>query len=313
MKLPKKLRRLIKPFFTLNRSEQKGILVLSFLILLMTAFKFFLPFMLTHETVRDKQFEKEVRLFLERQKALKDSIQLEKLQNQGMLDHERAAQKLRPFPFDPNNLDKEGWLRLGLTKKQAGMILKYRSNGGAFKKKADFAKIYCISEVEFALLEPYIELQPERQNKPSVKGSHIREKSFYTRVNLNSADSAELRKSLLLSGWLAQRVIRYRELLGGYAFFEQLHEVYGFDSIEVNLRKSYIVVDSANLNKLNLNTATFKQILRHPYISYELTKHIVNTREEKGSVQVNDLTGNPQLITEEKLERLLPYVSFERP
>ena len=60
--------------------------------------------------------------------------------------------------FDPNKLDKEGWMKIGFTEKQANTIMKYRySLGGRFADAATLQKCYVISDAKFKEMEPYLE------------------------------------------------------------------------------------------------------------------------------------------------------------
>ncbi|ADX67385.1 helix-hairpin-helix domain-containing protein [Weeksella virosa] len=60
--------------------------------------------------------------------------------------------------FDPNKLDKEGWMKIGFTERQANTIIKYRySLGGRFPDAATLQKCYVISDAKFKEMEPYLE------------------------------------------------------------------------------------------------------------------------------------------------------------
>lgn len=59
--------------------------------------------------------------------------------------------------FNPNLLDKEGWMKLGFTEKQAQTILNFKKSlGGSFKDAFTLSKSYVISEEKFKELEPYL-------------------------------------------------------------------------------------------------------------------------------------------------------------
>ena len=62
--------------------------------------------------------------------------------------------------------------------------------------------------------------------------------------------------------------------------------------------------------KIKINTATFKQIIRHPYLNYEQTKSIVRYRDKFGplrSFQPLTLDSN---FRKQDFERLSPYIDF---
>ena len=50
------------------------------------------------------------------------------------------------FYFDPNYATTDEFVALGLSYKQAAVIVKWRMNGGYFWQKEDFAKMYTVSD-----------------------------------------------------------------------------------------------------------------------------------------------------------------------
>ena len=70
------------------------------------------------------------------------------------LETEQMQSSLTPFKFNPNEMSDEQWQQLGLTERQIHSINNYLAKGGNFKIKADFARLYCISEEEYDILEP---------------------------------------------------------------------------------------------------------------------------------------------------------------
>ena len=89
-----KLKKWIRPFFTLSKSEQRGIILFSFLILLVLVFRLIMPTLLIDEKpVDNSKFFKEMESFYQVQQHLSDSIQIERLQNRGELDRELGYQE----------------------------------------------------------------------------------------------------------------------------------------------------------------------------------------------------------------------------
>jgi DNA uptake protein ComE-like DNA-binding protein len=109
----------------------------------------------------------------------------------------------------------------------------------------------------------------------------------------------------------ANRIVKFRDLLGGFYSINQLAEVYGMDEERFNALKPWFTVDILKFKKLKLNELTSEELNKHPYIDYKQAKAILQLRKQKGK-----LTGweNLQLLDEfadiDKI-RLLPYLSFE--
>ena len=128
-------------------------------------------------------------------------------------------------------------------------------------------------------------------------------------VKLNSADTTELKSLPGIGSFFAKNIVDYRNKLGGFIEKEQLLEVYAFDSTRMSNIENFIIIDSIELRKVDVNNDDFKTILRHPYIEYEDVKKIVNYRESKGMIknweQYLKVVGREDV--DERLER---YLSF---
>ncbi len=315
----KLLKQLLSAFFTLNKGEQRAIVILLVLTLLVSVFNLFLPRFFPVQRTDHSQFELDVESFRTEQQSIFDSIQIERMQSRGELDLAMAQQKLRPFKFDPNHLPEELWKQMGLTDKQIKVIKNYELKGGSFTSPKDLRRMYCISDAEYQVLKPYIAIKspfktmsanPVQQRK-QAHIQKVKKQPIYKLVEINTSDTAELSKNLHLPMWLAKRVIKYRDLLGGFASFNQLHEVYGLDSTRIIKLRNYIVVDPNEVRQINLNKSEFKEILRHPYISYDITKDIVNSRKKEGDFKTIEEIVDRDIITESLYVKLRPYLTVK--
>jgi competence ComEA-like helix-hairpin-helix protein len=129
-------------------------------------------------------------------------------------------------------------------------------------------------------------------------------------VEINTGDSATLVTLPGIGPVLSSRIIKYRHLLGGFARTEQLREVYGLSEETFEMIKDKIFADSAQVVKISINTAGFKEIARLPYFEkYEVTA-ILKYRELKGKINnINDLIDN-KVVTKEKGLKIAPYLKF---
>ena len=122
--------------------------------------------------------------------------------------YRRATRRVESFRFNPNTVSVEDLIRLGFSDKQAQAIDNYRTKGGRFRRKADFAKSYVVADSVFRRLERFIDIP---------------------KVDLNRADSAALDALPGIGPWFAARIVSYRAELGGYSYPEQLMDIYRFD------------------------------------------------------------------------------------
>ena len=119
-----------------------------------------------------------------------------------------TPQRYESFRFNPNTVSVEDMMRLGLSRKQAESIERYRSKGGRYARKEDFAKSYVVSDSLYARLAPYIDIPL---------------------VDLNQADSAAFEALPGIGPWFAARMVAYRKELKGYSYKEQLMDIWHFD------------------------------------------------------------------------------------
>jgi len=273
-----KFRYWTRDFFTLNKSEQRGIFVLLLIILLLLFANLLLPGIFVHKKDDFSRYDRQVTRFLQAQKALSDSLHLKYLQKRGRLSLSQAEKLLHPVYFDPNHLSEKQGLQMGLTMRQIKTIHHYLAKGGCFRKKEDLKKIRGLSATEYVILAPYIRIHStcsvaKKKNKKTRQ--QLRQK-----VEINSVDTTVLQQKLLLPSWLAARIVKYRHLLGGFYSCAQLREVYGMKPAVYHAIRNFVEVDTTHIRKINLNTAVFKQLLHHPYINYETTKKLIRAREE---------------------------------
>ena len=131
-------------------------------------------------------------------------------------------------------------------------------------------------------------------------------------IDINRADSVQLLPLPGIGPVFAGRLIKYRGLLGGYASVDQLKEVYGMSMETFDMIADRIVIDTTSLIKLDLNIATFRELLRHPYLEYENVKALVNYRDFKGDIQsIRELQDN-FILPDSVLNRVIPYIYLSK-
>ncbi|SDH07973.1 competence protein ComEA helix-hairpin-helix repeat region [Pedobacter terrae] len=217
------------------------------------------------------------------------------------------------FKFNPNTLDKKGWETLGLSAKQAQSIVNYTAKGGRFYKAEDLQKMYTISPEMYKKMLTYVNI-PDQPLKIS-KNDALSEKKEYVKkalviVDINTADSTQLDEIKGIGGTFALRIIKYRERLGGFYKKEQLLEVYGLDSNKYAEIKDQIKIGNAPLKTININTATFNDLRRNPYLTFKQINAIIQYRRQHGSYTgVSDLK-KIILLNQQVIDKITPYISF---
>lgn len=220
-------------------------------------------------------------------------------------DTEPIAKEL--YKFDPNKASYDTIVELGFTSRQANTLIRYRERGGRFKKPSDIRKVYGIDEKQAERIVPYIEIR-------SDSSVNIKPVSFQKKMpllDLNSCDTASLDELPGIGPVLSKRIVKYRQLIGGFARVDQLKDVYGLPPETYDIIKARVFADTSGLIKTKINNADFKALMRLPYIERSEATAILKYRELKGRVtSVNDLIEN-KLIPPERSKKMRPYLNFE--
>ena len=154
-----------------------------------------------------------------------------------------APRKVESFRFNPNTASVEDLQRLGFSLKQAHSIDAYRSKGGRFRRKSDFAKSFVVSDSIYHRLEKYIDIP---------------------KLDLNAADSAAFDTLPGIGGYFAAKMVEHRSRLRGYSYPEQLMDIYHFDEEKFDALKD--LVFAGECDPYPLWTLPQDSLARHPYI-----------------------------------------------
>ena len=307
----------IKDYFGFNKRQERGVFVLSLILIIVIFLNHYAPILapnIPKHISENAQYLKKIKLQAYEEPIKYASFSNKKIKHQiskePVIIHANKA-------FDPNTVDIKELISIGLPKKIADNINKYRSKGGKFYHKEDLQRIYGMTDDIYNKLEPYILITEKKTKWKVTKDEETfskpkKEKIVITiAIGINTADSTQL---LVVDGvgpFYAGEIINYRNRLGGYNDINQLKELYRMDSVKFERMKKQLFLDSIHLKKININTATFKQVLRHPYIDYETTKYIMNKRNRLGKYAAIYQLKDEKFLPEELYNKLLPYLSID--
>ena len=211
-----------------------------------------------------------------------------------------STDTIRPVKLIVNTMTFEDWKKEGFSDKQASMILSYRKKIGKFSSEGDLEKVYCVSDsyiVQNSSRFVFGNIQEDFQNtqkgeviESGSRGDSVRQDQKFSKekedlkkqkLDLNSCTKEELESVYGIGSKLSTRILKYRDLLGGYIKIEQLNEVYGIRDDRYGQIKGQFEIRIRN-NQINLNSADFKTLIRHPYLTKSEVNAILNYREQHG-------------------------------
>ena len=130
-------------------------------------------------------------------------------------------------------------------------------------------------------------------------------------IELNAADTFELQRLRGIGASFANRIVKYRERLGGYIDKSQLLEIYGMDAERYNGIKDQVTVNLDSIRKIDLNGITFKELLKHPYFPFEVTKNVMIYRKEHKKFNDKEELLKIKIIDDSVLRRIQPYIKIQ--
>jgi len=161
-----------------------------------------------------------------------------------------------------------------------------------------------------SLTENKQEIHPEKQ-KTKTKFPAQKSKPIHQIIELNSADTNELMKLPGIGPVFSNRIVKFRNLVGGFYCTGQLLEVYGMDSARYQKLLNKVSLDTNFIQQININEVTFKELLRHPYFDYEVVKSIFNYKDEKITiVNISELR-SIETISDSLFITISPYLIVE--
>lgn len=333
----KKLIFLLRDHFGFSQIEARGfimlivfMLVLLFIPLLLKSF--FLELKYTQE-----DYQKDLAMLNEAIKEFElanhqqDTTKEENSPSNFLAEIESKSE-IQPFAFNPNEINTVQWKALGLKPYLAERIIKYRSKGGSFKVKSDLMKIYGFPKELYQRLYSYIQL-PENQEKTMIKKEYkqeineinissekvenrenkpnFKEKYVIQPFDINTADTAQLKQIKGIGAVLSERIVKFRDNLGGFYSIEQVKEVYGLrEEVYQELAKYAKTSKGFELKHININTADVNTLKSHPYIGYKNAQIIVNYRQQHGKFANAEELLKTKSIDEIQLNKLKMYLTF---
>lgn len=257
--IKRKIETLSKSYFYFSQTERKGILLLTGILVCLLFFPLAYEYLFPPQPLNISETSIESISYQDSAYAAKGGATL--------------------FAFNPNTVSVNQLVQLGLSSKQANAIIHYREKGGRFNVRADFAKMYGLTNSQKEQLLPFVDL-PE---KAVVIPTDSTKKRIQYPVDLNHADSATLVALYRIGPAMASRIIAYRTKLGGFVSLNQLTEIYGFDEDILYDLEGKITVNAKDAMCYDVNTVTSEQLKTHPYFKYKLSNAIVQYRNQHGA------------------------------
>jgi competence protein ComEA len=320
--------KLLTSYFTFTKKERTGTFVILFLILLLTLLPFLYPLFIKAKATDAAAFEKEIASLKIKQQDTANHFAKKNFDEDNYQNYYQPSEKNyrnkntakgELFYFDPNTASSSDWQRLGVRDKTIATIQNYLSKGGKFYKPEDIGKIWGLHADEVERLIPYVQIAAKensyaQSNYPQkTYEAKTYDKPKYTPsiIDVNNADTTAFIALPGIGSKLAQRIINFRDKLGGFYKAEQVAETFGLPDSTYQKIKARLSFTNTTVKQFNINTAAIDEMKTHPYIRYAIANAIVQYRTQHGNFAAVADIKKIMLVTDEVFDKVAPYLIVE--
>ncbi len=302
------MKKFFREYFHYTQTEKRGSFFLVSILLVLLSFYWY-EYEVEPVRFYSEELNKDVERFFQSQKEE---------------DAESESSEVQLQPFDPNELSLIEWVELGFSEKQAKSIINYKNKIGGFRRKEDLKKLYVMTDQMYSRLEPFVEVsidhsvsikriedESEKQYDIKTPPEERREVLELVLVELNAADTTQLKSLKGIGSYYSNRIVKYRNILGGFVSVQQLEEVYGLKPEVVSHNLGKIIVDTSLVKRINVNTASVNDLKAHPYINWNMANSIVQIRESHGNYEALREIKKSDLVNDELYRKIAPYLKIE--
>ena len=282
-----------KSYFQYSKSQRSGIFLLI-IICVVSQFAFFYLYPSSNKT---NSIEKQKWLAFQ---TVIDSLKTEKI---------NYIPKI--YPFNPNFITDYKGSKLGMSVAEIDRLLDFRKTNQYVNSASEFQKVTQISDSLLKAISPYFKF-PDWVNKRVTNNFKPYEKKTENRViiDINLATKEDLIKVYGIGPALSDRILKQKELFGGFVSMNQLDDIWGLQpEVIENLNKYFEVTTLPKIKKIDINNSSIKELMLFPYFKYSLAKAIVTYRSMNGNLKIEDLS-NIKGFPVDKLKIIALYLEF---
>jgi DNA uptake protein ComE-like DNA-binding protein len=282
-----------KSYFQYSKSQRSGIFLLI-IICIVSQFAFFYLYPSSNKT---NSIEKQKWLAFQ---TIIDSLKTEKI---------NYVPKI--YPFNPNFITDYKGSKLGMSVAEIDRLLDFRKTNQYVNSASEFQKVTQISDSLLKAISPFFKF-PDWVNKRVTNNFKPYEKKTENRViiDINLATKEDLIKVYGIGPALSDRILKQKELFGGFVSMNQLDDIWGLQpEVIENLNKYFKVTTLPKIKKIDINNSSIKELMLFPYFKYSLAKAIVTYRSMNGNLKIEDLS-NIKGFPVDKLKIIALYLEL---
>lgn len=286
---------ILKPHFWYNKSQRNGVFFLVLLILVLQVLCAFIDFSDAEKPMEANE--------LHNLQSQIDSLRL--------LEIEKRRPKI--YPFNPNYISDYKGAQLKMSIAEIDRLLVFRKEGKFINSVKQFQEVTWVSDSLLHEITRYFKFPNWVVSQNTIKKrSRVNRKLndvLISTSNINVATIQDLQTVHGVNAFLAQRIITYRKRIKGFTFKSQLLEVWKLETeVATEIFSVFSIQEKPIIKKMNVNTASFRELLSNPYINYNLCKKIFEFKDEVAELQSIEELKNIEGFPVDKYARIVLYL-----
>lgn len=205
---------------------------------------------------------------------------------------------VKVYTFNPNFISDYKGYKLGMSVLEIDRLLAFRRENKYVNSAKEFQEVTKISDSLLGVISPLFKFPEWVQNKKSFisdKPEYVKKeyskKEKLTLLDINEASQEDLMKIFGIGEALSIRILKQKEILGGFISMEQMKEIWGLSpEVLFELNRHFKIITVPNFKKIAVNDASLKELAQFPYFRYALAKQIIIYRSMNGNFKnIEDL------------------------
>jgi len=224
------------------------------------------------------------------------------------------------YPFNPNFITDFKGYKLGMSVQEIDKLLAYRKLNKYVNSAHEFQQITGVSDSLLNTISPFFKFPDWVKNKKSnFKSKWIdyskttfvkKEKEKPIAIDINTATKEDLMKIYGIGDAISDRILKQKVNFGAFVSMEQMNDVWGLSpEVIEKLQQSFKIGSDPKPKKININTASIKELGQFPYFKYPISKNIVTFRSMNGDITMTDLTKIKDFPVD-KIQIIALYLEF---
>lgn len=238
---------------------------------------------------------------------------------------EKAGKKqYKVYPFNPNFISDYKGYTLGLNIQQINRLHKFRAAGKYVNSAQEFKMVTGVSDSLLSAISPLFKF-PEwvtkkqqqsisftnKQHTASYKNNKAFIKEAIVQQDINEALEEDLVKVYGIGPGYAKAILRTRASLGSFVSMDQMGYFTSFSPEAIaGLNKYFKVESKPQVNKINVNTASLKQLSYFTYFNKDIARSIITQRSMKGKIKNIDEMTQISNFPVDKVNIIALYLEF---